>query len=79
MFINKEDIIFYVFLKIYPQNSPPFLRHSFFHLFSQLQAGAAREEVRMEGLEEAAREGIQVLAGEVQRGPLCRGAMFCYT
>ena len=66
MFINKEDIIFYVFLKIYPQNSPPVLGFSFSHLFWHLKVGAAREEVRMEGLEEAAREGSQFRAGEVQ-------------
>ena len=31
-----------------------------------MQAGAVRVEVRMKGLDEAAREGSQVLAGEVQ-------------
>ena len=66
MFIKKEGIIFYVFLKIYPPNYTLVLEFSFSHLFSHLQAGAAREGERMEGLEEVAREGSQVWAGEVQ-------------
>ena len=65
MFINKKDFIFFVFLKIYPPGSP-LLGNFFSFLFWHLQAGAAREEVRMEGLEEAAREGSQFRAGEVQ-------------
>ena len=71
MFIKKEDIIFYVFSKTYPPNSPLVLGHSFSHLFSHLKAGPAREGVRMEGWEEAEREGSQVWAVEVQtwQGP----------
>ena len=70
MFINKKDFIFFVFLKIYPPGSP-LLGNFFSFLFWHLQAGAAREEVRMEGWEEAAGEGSQVWVGGVQtwQGP----------
>ena len=50
---------------------PGSYRNSYRGILGNLQAGAAREEVRMEGWEEAAGEGSQVWVGGVQtwQGP----------